>query len=89
MGVNIQTQPRARRVAKLAMIFFALSILLDWKSIALWDWKHINHAAGAFDVAVRLAIEVGAAILFALIFDVVFRWLWPKFSRSHSARQEH
>jgi hypothetical protein len=70
-------QSRGRRVAKLALIFFVLDTLLDWKAIARWDWGHINRWSGAFDVAARLAIAVAAAVLFGLTSDVVFRWLWP------------
>jgi hypothetical protein len=78
---------RGQRVAKLAFIFFVLDMLLDWRSVARWDWGHIRHLSGAFDIAARLAIRVSAAVLFGLMFGVVFRWLWPRFLRWNSERR--
>jgi hypothetical protein len=67
-----KAQSRVRRIADVAVGFFVIYMLLDWRSVAGWEWRHINRLSGAFDVVVSLALAVGGAILFGIFFEFMF-----------------
>ncbi len=80
-----RTQSRVKRVASLALGFFIIDMLLNWRSVAGWDWRHINRLSGAFDVIVSLSLAVCGAILFGFLSDLAFYgWFLPKLLRWRS-----
>ena len=76
---------RVKRITMLALVYFCGDSLLDWRSFTRLNWGHIKHLSGFFDFATSLGIAVGAAILFGLLFDLVFfGWFLPRFSIKNS-----
>jgi hypothetical protein len=60
-------------------MFFILGLLFDWRSIATWDWTHINRLSGVVDITMRLTIAIVVAILFGLSSDAIFfGWFLPR-----------
>jgi hypothetical protein len=82
-----ESQSRVKRVADVAVGFFVVYMLLDWRSVAGWDWRHINRLSGAFAVVVSLARVVGGAILFGIFLELMFfGWFMPKLLQWRSHR---
>ena len=76
------------RVLKLSAIFFVITFLFSWRSVAAWDWRHIENLSGAVNVLFHLGSLACAALFFGLLFELsYFGWLMPKFLQRRSQGQ--